>query len=144
MNFFGLKSSTAPTRERRERELPPWVPKKIVDVDPNTGELIPMPITKADIERVIENWENDPRAGRGLLTRREELVHDLLKMFNTSTPTPRRTNDEGPVLSETKRPAPEDRPAGRKLRSVSADAAPTEGQKPLDLTAEIKTPFKAP
>lgn len=106
---MGLFKTTAAT--------PKFVPQTIADVDQRTGELKRMTLTIKAIEMAFDKVDQDPRAGLGNLTKKEEFLNEVAKLLN-SCDLPEPKAGSGPLLSEPKTPAP------RASRSASAQAAP--------------------
>jgi hypothetical protein len=143
MNFFQRKQETS---ERRSESS--FLPKvtTVSELDEN-GDLKRMTLTIKDFEMAFDRVENDPRAGQGLLTKKQELMNEFAKLLNTcDLPEPKAAGSAAPLLSEPKTPAPRSIravPTASRSAAPQTPAAPVAPTVPTTLNLNLTNEAKA-
>jgi hypothetical protein len=126
MNWFQTKQGAA-VRKPENAFLPKVT--TISSVDEKTGEVKRMILTRERLERAFDKVNDDPLAGLGIFSKREELINEIMKEVNTcELPEQKQPGTAAPLLSEPKTPAP------RSIRAVptpSRSAAPQTPAAPV-------------
>lgn len=138
--FSGAAKKETPAKAQGTTFLPKMT--TISEVTEN-GELTRMTLTVKHFEIAFDKVNNDPRAGQGLYSKKEEFLNEVAKLLNTCDLPEAKPVTPEPLMSEPKQVAP------RQLRSVKQPAPsglnipPIPADQPLDLRAPVSVETKA-